>query len=62
MDREFADHICNFNRNFNEPKAYHCKYAEWYYNVEHDKPTTYYDSNTGKPLFTAPIGRLFTDF
>ena len=30
--------------------------------VSRDKPTIYYDSVTGKPLFVAPIGRSMDDF
>ena len=30
--------------------------------VDQTKPITFYDSNTGKPLFIAPKGRSFEDF
>ena len=30
--------------------------------VDREKPTVYYDSNTGKPLFVAPIGRTMGEF
>ena len=30
--------------------------------MDKEKETTYYDSNTGKPLFIAPRGRTFQEF
>jgi peptide methionine sulfoxide reductase MsrB len=30
--------------------------------VDREKPTVYYDSVTGKPLFVAPIGRTMSEF
>ena len=30
--------------------------------MSRDKPTVYYDSVTGKPLFVAPIGRTMEEF
>ncbi|KAG7368780.1 hypothetical protein IV203_031523 [Nitzschia inconspicua] len=66
-DRKTADNICNFNR------YVYCHYAEFsgYFEgktkfLQEAKNRTYpiefYDSNSGKLLFTAPIGRTMDDF
>mmetsp|Transcript_15251 Transcript_15251/g.40938 ORF Transcript_15251/g.40938 Transcript_15251/m.40938 type:complete len:221 (+) Transcript_15251:52-714(+) len=60
-DRETADKICCYNRHFAEYAGYFKK-TSWLKDVPHDAPTEYYDSVTGKRLFTAPIGRSMEDF
>jgi hypothetical protein len=60
-DYETADRICNFNRHYAEFAGYWSttKYLE---EVDRENPTKYYDSVTGKHLFTAPIGRTMEEF
>merc|ERR1712039_177340 len=60
-DRKVADKICNFNRHYAEYRGYF-EQTDWLKTVPKDKPTTYYDSNTGNPLFHAPMGRTFQEF
>ena len=60
-DFKTSDRICNFNRHYAEFAGYWqtTKYLE---EVSKDEPTEYYDSVTGKLLFTAPVGRTMTDY
>ncbi|KAL3761002.1 hypothetical protein ACHAWU_004622 [Discostella pseudostelligera] len=65
-DRNLADRICNFNRHYAEHSGYFQEMPEF---LKETKDTssnggviTYYDSNTGKPLFTAPRGRTMEEF
>ena len=60
-DRDTADRICNFNRHYAEHAGY-WKTTKFMAEVERDKPTVYYDSVTGLPLFVAPIGRTMSEF
>eukprot|EP00281_Chroomonas_sp_CCMP1168_P026097 CAMPEP_0206232292 /NCGR_PEP_ID=MMETSP0047_2-20121206/11333_1 /ASSEMBLY_ACC=CAM_ASM_000192 /TAXON_ID=195065 /ORGANISM="Chroomonas mesostigmatica_cf, Strain CCMP1168" /LENGTH=228 /DNA_ID=CAMNT_0053656009 /DNA_START=23 /DNA_END=709 /DNA_ORIENTATION=- len=60
-DRETADRICCFNRHFAEYAGY-WQTTSYLKEVDKEKPTTYYDSVTGKPLFIAPVGRTFEEF
>ena len=61
-DAKLADKICNFNRHYAEHAGYFLK-THWLKEVsQKSDATTYYDSNSGKPLFSAPIGRSFEDF
>lgn len=61
-DRMIADQICNFNRHYAEFSGYFLQ-TNWLQEVQDNKDaTTYYDSNTGNPLFTAPQNRSFKDF
>ncbi len=60
-DKKTADNICSFNRHYAEHSGYYKKTA-FLKEVDKDGPTTYYDSVTGLPLFTDPIGRTFTEF
>jgi len=57
-----ADKICNFNRHFAEYSGYfrETSFAETVRNA--DGPVTFYDSNTGKALFVAPVGRSAEEF
>jgi peptide methionine sulfoxide reductase MsrB len=65
VDRDVADRICNFNRHYAEHSGYFKEVDEF---MKETKDTakshaiTYYDSNTGKPLFTAPRGRTMEEF
>ena len=61
VDRDTADRICNFNRHYAEYAGY-WKTTKFLDEVDRDKPTVYYDSVTGKPLFVAPIGRTMQEF
>ena len=61
VDRKLADRICNYNRHFAEQAGYF-KSTNWQEKVLAAKePITFYDSNTGKPLFVAPVGRSAED-
>merc|ERR1712232_137542 len=61
-NRETADRICNFNRHYAE----HSGYFEKTSFINDAKVTSgeinFYDSNTGKLLFTAPRGRTMDEF
>merc|ERR1711974_58794 len=61
VDAKTADHICNFNRHCAEDSGYFRK-ANFLQEVDHEKPTIYYDSVTGLPLYVAPIGRTMDEF
>ncbi|CAM9323441.1 unnamed protein product [Heterosigma akashiwo] len=61
VSRDTADRICNFNRHYAEHSGYAWQ-TNWLTDVDKSTETTYFDSNTGKPLFTAPRGRSFEDF
>ena len=61
-DQKIADKICNFNRHYAEFSGYFLK-TSWLEEIpKNGDPTTYYDSNSGKALFTAPVSRSFVDF
>ena len=60
-DVETADRICNFNRHYAEFAGYWAT-TKYLQEVDMENPTEYYDSNTGKLLFTAPIGRSMDDY
>ena len=62
-----ADRICNYNRHYAEHSSYFQKTKfldEAWEEIEAQgqKEITFYDSNTGKPLFIAPRGRSFQEF
>eukprot|EP01104_Vermistella_antarctica_P015294 TRINITY_DN497_c0_g1_i1.p1 TRINITY_DN497_c0_g1~~TRINITY_DN497_c0_g1_i1.p1 ORF type:complete len:209 (-),score=34.69 TRINITY_DN497_c0_g1_i1:113-739(-) len=62
VDVQNADKICNYNRHYAERSGYF-KTTDWEKSVPHEgTPTIYYDSNTGKPLFRAPVGRTWDEF
>jgi hypothetical protein len=62
-DFETADRICNFNRHYAEYAGYWQTTDFLQYVKENpDKPIDFYDSVTGKLLFTAPVGRSMSDF
>ena len=61
-DRAVADKICNFNRHYAEFSGYFLR-TRWLEEIpKNGTSTTYYDSNTGNPLFRAPVNRSFADF
>ncbi|KAJ8599797.1 hypothetical protein CTAYLR_004021 [Chrysophaeum taylorii] len=59
-DVSTADRICNYNRHYAEFAGY------WetttFLSEEKNGPLEFYDSNTGKLLFTSPKGRTWADF
>jgi len=65
-DFETADRICNKNRHYAEHSGYFKQKAEFLKECEEagKAGTTikFYDSNTGKPLYEAPIGRTMDEF
>ncbi len=64
-DREVADRICNFNRHYAEHSGYFKTRAEFLNeadNTPEGAAMSFYDSNTGKLLFTAPRNRSMEEF
>jgi|EP00979_Chaetoceros_neogracilis_P004620 peptide methionine sulfoxide reductase MsrB len=64
-DRSTADRICNYNRHYAEGSGYWKKTSfltEEKVTGSNGEEITFYDSNTGKPLFIAPRGRSFEAF
>ena len=59
-DRDLADDICCYNRNYAEPAGYALG-TSWPGDVT-EAPQDYYDPVSGKPLFRAPVGRSRADF
>ncbi|KAL1507746.1 hypothetical protein AB1Y20_007358 [Prymnesium parvum] len=58
-----ADNICNFNRHFAERSGYWERSTTFLKEEgETSGEITFYDSNTGKPLFYAPRSRSFEQF
>ena len=61
-DYDTADRICNFNRHYAEYAGYWTT-TEFLKAVKDAKePVNFYDSVTGKLLFTAPVGRTMQEF
>ena len=61
-DYETADRICNFNRHYAEYAGY-WQTTDFLKSIQDSKePVDFYDSVTGKLLFTAPVGRSMEDF
>ena len=60
-DYDTADRICNFNRHYAEHGGYWTS-TKFVSEVSKSEPTNFYDSVTGKLLFTAPVGRTFEQF
>jgi len=60
---EIADRICNFNRHYAENGGYWERSTNF---LKEESMTsgeiTFYDSNTGEPLFVAPKGRSWDNF
>ena len=61
-DEEVADRICNFNRHYAEYSGYWEKTTFLNEAKTTNREITFYDSNTGKPLFVAPRGRSMDQF
>jgi peptide methionine sulfoxide reductase MsrB len=64
-DSQVADQICNFNRHYAEYSGYWQSTSfleEVDAAVKEGTPIVFYDSNTGKPLFRAPVNRSWEDF
>lgn len=62
-DRKKADEICNFNRHYAEYSGYFETRKKFKEEAQlSNGPMDFYDSNTGKLLFTAPIGRTMDEF
>lgn len=64
-DFETADRICNYNRHYAEHSGYFRGKSEFLQEAAEtpaDGEMTFYDSNTGKPLFYAPRGRTMEQF
>lgn len=63
-DRKIADRICNFNRHYAEYSGYweSTSFPEETADADEETPVTFYDSNSGRPLFRAPVGRSWEDF
>jgi len=65
VDQTKADEICNFNRHYAEHSGYFQTISEFLQEASStplNGEITFYDSNTGKPLFHAPRGRTMDDF
>ena len=60
-DWNTADRICNFNRRFAEYAGY-WQTTTFLSEIDQTTTTKFYDSNTGKLLFTAPINRSWDEF
>eukprot|EP01084_Bolivina_argentea_P203942 348237_1 len=60
-DRKTANKICCHNRHFAENSGY-WKTTLFLKEIDKNKPITFYDSVSGKPLFIAPKGRTFKQF
>jgi hypothetical protein len=61
-DRKKADEIANFNRHYAEHSGYYGK-TNFKKEARAAKgPIEFYDSNTGKLLYTAPVGRTMDEF
>lgn len=67
-DNKLADRICNYNRHFAERSGYF-ETTSFLADVmdgenapSSENPITFYDSNTRKPLYKAPVGRSWEEF
>mmetsp|Transcript_29220 Transcript_29220/g.43325 ORF Transcript_29220/g.43325 Transcript_29220/m.43325 type:complete len:86 (+) Transcript_29220:216-473(+) len=62
-DSKLANDICNFNRHYAEHSGYFSRDSEFLKEENNDSgEITFYDSNTGKPLFIGPKGRTWDAF
>eukprot|EP00548_Thalassiothrix_antarctica_P015751 CAMPEP_0194167238 /NCGR_PEP_ID=MMETSP0154-20130528/2581_1 /TAXON_ID=1049557 /ORGANISM="Thalassiothrix antarctica, Strain L6-D1" /LENGTH=185 /DNA_ID=CAMNT_0038878093 /DNA_START=39 /DNA_END=596 /DNA_ORIENTATION=+ len=63
-DNTLADRICNFNRHYAENSGYFEENDISFLSEvkKMENPEKFYDSNTGKLLFTAPSGRTWKEF
>lgn len=62
VDGELADRICNFNRHYAETQYSFEHNVAFMTELENEQQITFYDSNTGKPLYIAPRGRSLDEF
>lgn len=60
-DWDTADRICNFNRHYAEYSGY-WETTTFSSDIDTTTTTKFYDSNTEKLLFTAPVNRSWDDF
>ena len=61
-DYDTADRICNFNRHYAEHAGYFTAKTTFLKDAMKEEKVDFYDSNTGKLIFTAPQGRSMDDF
>ena len=62
-DESTANQICNHNRHYAEHSGYWTSKTTFLSEEgEESGEITFYDSNTGKPLFVGPRGRTFAEF
>ena len=62
-DSKKADEICNFNRHYAEFSGYfETRHKFMEEALASTGPMQFFDSNTGKLLFTAPVGRTMDQF
>mmetsp|Transcript_16822 Transcript_16822/g.36588 ORF Transcript_16822/g.36588 Transcript_16822/m.36588 type:complete len:165 (-) Transcript_16822:167-661(-) len=63
-DYDTANRICNYNRHYAEHSGYFegTTFRKECESTDEGKEITFYDSNTGKPLFVAPRGRTMSQF
>ena len=54
--------ICNYNRHYAEHSGYYEGKPKFLKEAKVSSKIEFHDSNTGKLLFTAPIGRSMDDF
>jgi hypothetical protein len=59
-DGEVADRICNYNRRYAEYSGY-WETTSFFDDIKGKEEETFYDSNTGNPLFTAPRDRTWDE-
>ena len=62
VSNKLADKICNYNRHFAENSGYFRETSFEETVRKANGAVTFYDSNTGKPLFVAPLGRSVDEF
>jgi peptide methionine sulfoxide reductase MsrB len=60
-DWDIADRICNMNRHYAEFSG-SWKQSSFLNDIKGKKEVIFYDSNTGKPVFTAPKDRTWDDW
>lgn len=61
-DTKTASNICNYNRHYAEHSGYFEGKPQFIAEAKSSSTLEFYDSNTGRLLFTAPIGRTMDDF
>jgi len=54
--------ICNYNRHYAEHSGYYEGKPKFLAEAKKSSKIEFFDSNTGKLLFTAPVGRSMDDF